>query len=257
MKIRIKFQKYGVMKFVGHLDIMRYFQKAIRRADIDIAYSGGFCPHQIMSFASPLGVGATSDGEYLDIEVNSTSSSNESIKALNNAGVEGITVCSYRRLPDNAKTAMSMVAAADYIIGLCAASQSCLPNDWKHKITEFYAQTSIPILKKTKKSEKELDLKSLIYELSADVSEEEKAEVLKKQNKTNSPAAAFIKMRLCSGSVDNIKPALVMQAFYQYLGTDMQKEAMFIHRKELFARVEREKELVFVPLEELGEEINE
>lgn len=50
MKIRIKFRKYGVMKFVGHLDIMRYFQKAVRRANIDICYSEGFSPHQIMIF---------------------------------------------------------------------------------------------------------------------------------------------------------------------------------------------------------------
>ena len=39
MRIRIKFRKYGVMRFIGHLDIMRYFQKAMRRANIDIAYS--------------------------------------------------------------------------------------------------------------------------------------------------------------------------------------------------------------------------
>ena len=45
------------MKFIGHLDVMRYFQKAIRRAGIDIAYSEGFSPHQIMSFAAPLSVG--------------------------------------------------------------------------------------------------------------------------------------------------------------------------------------------------------
>ena len=44
MKIRIKFAKTGVMKFVGHLDVMRYFQKAIRRAELPIAYSEGFSP---------------------------------------------------------------------------------------------------------------------------------------------------------------------------------------------------------------------
>lgn len=57
MKIRIKFAKTGVMKFVGHLDVMRYFQKAIRRAELPIAYSEGFSPHMLLSFASPLGVG--------------------------------------------------------------------------------------------------------------------------------------------------------------------------------------------------------
>lgn len=49
MKIRIKFAKTGVMKFVGHLDVMRYFQKAIRRAELPIAYSEGFSPHMLLS----------------------------------------------------------------------------------------------------------------------------------------------------------------------------------------------------------------
>ena len=47
MNIRMKFKKNGCMKFIGHLDIMRYFQKAIRRAEIDIAYSEGFSPHMM------------------------------------------------------------------------------------------------------------------------------------------------------------------------------------------------------------------
>ena len=75
MKIRIKFRKYDTMKFIGHLDVMRYFQKAIRRAEVNIRYSEGFSPHQIMSFAAPLGVGITSKGEYVDIEVLDTENS--------------------------------------------------------------------------------------------------------------------------------------------------------------------------------------
>lgn len=50
------------MKFIGHLDSMRYFQKAMRRANVDIRYSEGFSPHQIMSFAAPLGVGLQEAG---------------------------------------------------------------------------------------------------------------------------------------------------------------------------------------------------
>ena len=83
MKIRIKFSKQGNMRFIGHLDIMRYFQKAMRRADVDIRYSEGFSPHQIMSFAAPLGVGLTGSGEYLDIEVLSTESSGRLVERLN------------------------------------------------------------------------------------------------------------------------------------------------------------------------------
>ena len=113
MRIRIKFRKYGVMRFIGHLDIMRYFQKAMRRANIDIAYSEGFSPHQIMSFAAPLGVGITSDGEYLDIEVHSTKSTDESRDALNAVMVDGIEITEYVVLRQDAKKAMTSVAAAD------------------------------------------------------------------------------------------------------------------------------------------------
>ena len=116
MKIRIKFRKYGALKFVGHLDMMRYFQKALKRAGIDMKYSEGFNPHMIMSFAAPLGVGITSDGEYFDIEVLSTKSTAESLKVLNEAMVEGVEVTSYVALPDTAKKSMSLVAAADYEI---------------------------------------------------------------------------------------------------------------------------------------------
>ncbi len=83
MKVRVKFSKYGVMKFIGHLDIMRYFQKAMRRAEIPAAYSQGFSPHMIMSFANPLGVGLTSDGEYFDIELEESISSEIAIGRLN------------------------------------------------------------------------------------------------------------------------------------------------------------------------------
>lgn len=116
MKIRIKFSKQGAMKFIGHLDILRYFQKAMRRADVDMRYSEGFSPHQIMSFAAPLGVGLTSSGEYMDIEVLSTGSSQEMVDRLNQVMVEGMEVLSYKKLPDNAGNAMSMVAACDYIV---------------------------------------------------------------------------------------------------------------------------------------------
>ena len=125
MKIRIRFRKYGVMKFIGHLDVMRYFQKAMRRAHIDICYSEGFSPHQIMSFAAPLGVGITSDGEYMDIEVHTSASTEESLRALNGVMVEGVECTGYVKLPDQAKTAMSIVAAADYDLyfkeGVCGA----------------------------------------------------------------------------------------------------------------------------------------
>ena len=118
MKLRIKFAKYGAMKFIGHLDMMRFFQKAVRRAGIDVKYSEGFSPHQIMSFAAPLGVGIESLGEYMDLEVLSMSAPEDMKDALNRVMVEGVEVLAVNILPDQAKNAMASVALASYQIHL-------------------------------------------------------------------------------------------------------------------------------------------
>lgn len=235
MKIRIKFSKQGPVKFIGHLDTMRYFQKAMRRADVDIKYSEGFSPHQIMSFASPLGVGLTSMGEYLDIEVNSTESSEKMVKRLNGAMAEGIEVVSYRKLGDNTKNAMSCVAAADYTL---AFREKARPEDisgFLSKLEEFYKKDSITILKKTKKSEKEIDIKPMIYSL---YTEGEK-----------------IFMQLAAGSAENLKPELVMDAFYQSMGMSCPEFAFQIQREEVYADIGSDDNRKLVTLEALGEEI--
>ena len=97
MNVRIKFQKTGPLRFISHLDVMRYFQKVIRRAGIDICFSEGFSPHMIMSFASPLGLGLTSEGEYVDIRVGSAPSSAEALERLNEVMAEGMKVLSFRQ----------------------------------------------------------------------------------------------------------------------------------------------------------------
>jgi radical SAM-linked protein len=191
------------MRFIGHLDTMRYFQKAMRRANIDIAYSTGFSPHQIMSFAAPLGVGVISDGEYLDIEVHSTMSTEDALFCLNQAMVEGFEVLDYRKLPDNAKTAMSIVTCADYTLTYREGYESGLSmKELQDAVHAFYeVPENIFIVKKTKKSEKTIDLKALVYDFQVVQVEQKPAFYLK----------------LSTGSTDNIKPELVMEHFYQYL----------------------------------------
>ena len=147
MKIRIKFRKYGVMKFIGHLDIMRFFQKVMRRADIPIAFTGGFSPHMIMSFANPLGVGVTSDGEYFDIELTEEIDMQAAVARMNETVVEGIEVINMVPISDDKKqTGMSIVAAADYLSSL---KNGEFPEDWKEKAEGFMSQPSISIVKST------------------------------------------------------------------------------------------------------------
>ncbi len=235
MKIRIKFRKYGVMRFIGHLDIMRYFQKAMRRADIDIRYSEGFSPHQIMSFAAPLGVGIISDGEYLDIEVNSTKSSAESIKALNAVMVEGMEVTEYVKLPDHAAKSMSLVAAADYTVYYKNKEENIYTAEtMQDAIKEFFGkQDEIIVTKQTKKSETQIDLKPLIYRFEA---------------MQHDGQAAF-SLRLASGSVQNIKPELVLETFYKYWNQRWEPFSMQIKRDEVYAQADGS----YIPLTDLGE----
>lgn len=236
MKIRIKFRKYGVMKFIGHLDMMRYFQKCMRRANIDIAYSEGYSPHQIMSFAAPLGVGLTSDGEYLDIEVHDTRSCAASIEALNAVMVEGVEVTSYRKLSDNEKNAMSIVAAADYEITYKNA-EDAIPIEelLEHKQHFFEDRTEVMITKKTKKSEKEMDLKQLVYGFEI-------------REKEGLPVFYF---DVCTGSTDNLKPELVLEAFYQFMGKEYVASAFQIHRIDVYGKTPDGKG--FLSLGEMGE----
>ena len=157
MKIRLRFSKQGQMKFIGHLDMVRYFQKVMRRSEVDVAYSEGFSPHQKMSFAAPLSVGVLSRGEYFDLEVNSTESSKVMLERINAQNAEGVEVLSYKLLHDDAKNAMSVVAGADYKVYTDLFDQNMLD--------AFMNQDQIIVLKKTKKSEKEVDIKPLIYNI--------------------------------------------------------------------------------------------
>ena len=220
MKVRIKFSKYDNMRFIGHLDTMRYFQKAMRRADIDIAYSTGFSPHQIMSFAAPLGVGITSEGEYLDIEVNSSRSTRESVSALNAVMVKGFTVLDYRRLSDDAKTAMSIVSCADYTLTYREGYETDKTFEQLCEAVHVFYEVpdKIEIVKQTKKSEKIIDLKQLIYDFK----------VLFVEGKP-----AFY-LKVSTGSSDNIKPELVLEHFYQYLGLELHKFTFQVHRHDVY-----------------------
>lgn len=227
LKARIKFRKYGVMKFIGHLDVMRFFQKVMRRAEIPIAFTGGFSPHMIMSFANPLGVGVTSDGEYFDIELTETIDMAEAVARMNQVVVEGIDIVNMVPISDDKKqTGMSIVAAADYLSSLKKGS---FPNTLNELAQRFISQEEILVLKKTKKSEKEVNIKPMIYEFE-----------VRGEN---------IYMRLATGSVENLKPELVMQALCKYLGMDLDTLSFSHHRLDVFANIGTETQHKFVSLD--------
>ena len=215
MKARIKFSKQGNLRFVGHLDIMRYFQKAIRRAGLPVKYSEGFSPHQIMSFAAPLGMGLEGTAEYFDIRLEDgaeeTFRSGEYAERLDREMAEGMRILSFLKIPDDAKNCMAVVHAADYTVHFLPegmdrydaleaeeAGRDLYSNDAETlslAVGELLEKEEIVIIKKGKKgNEREIDIRPMIFSLAV------------------KDGGLF--MRVAQGSEANLKPELLLEAFF-------------------------------------------
>ena len=218
------------MKYIGHLDVMRYFQKALRRAEFDTTLSGGFSPHMIMSFAAPLGVGITSEGEYFDLEVASVMPSEEMERRLNDVMADGISVLSVRQIPDDKKFGgMRLLAAADYLV-----TPKYLPHpDVAESIPAFLEQTEILLEKKTKKGSKIMDIRPLIYRLEA-------------------REDAFY-LFVSQGSANNLRPEFVIEKLFAFAGKTLPEHSLKIHRLDLYADAGKDMQQRFVSLESFGE----
>lgn len=233
MKARIKWTKTGVLKFIGHLDVQRYFHKAIMRAELPVSFSKGMSPHQISSFAAPLGMGMTSEAEYVDINFDWCYSSREMIDRMNAVMNEGIQILEFKQIDEKEKNCMAVTKAADYLVTFRKGyyfSEAFL------KRTEpFHFQEKITIVKKTKRSEKEVDIAPMILDIHEDV------------------ASEGIFMKLVTGSSENLKPQLVMEAFCHYLGYDYYPAGFQYHRLETYL----EKDGNLMPLGSVGRDLME
>ncbi len=214
LKLRIKYTKTGVLRFIGHLDVMRLFQKAIRRAKLEVSYSKGFSPHQIISFAAPMPLGMTSEGEYFDGEFDSVTSTEDMIKRLNDTLPEGVTVLDIVILDEGAKPSMAIVSASDYYIYKNEECESDNIATLQGVIDEFVAQDTVMIMRKTKTKEEMADIKPAIYDLK--VKDE------------------GIYMLLASGSAYNLKPELVVSALCEKAGVEYNRYDYMVHRIETY-----------------------
>jgi len=261
MIVRIRFAKFGALRFIGHLDVMRYFQKVVRRADLPVRYSQGFTPHQILTFALPLSLSVSSDGEYMDIEfVNDDLTPEQILEAMRAHTGDGFALLDCGRIPDpvpgkKSESLMSIVSGAEYMISwkdgfpIPFANQSEVTDALKR----LYERESIVVTKNTKKSSLETDIKPFIYRLYAEGdgfdglslgNDEYTRRFGNCDNKAHS--GTFENGRrmfvcLSAGSVVNIKPELVLEALYEMNGLEYDRRMFFIHRMELYRG---EKELV-------------
>lgn len=231
IRVRIKFSKHGALKFIGHLDIMRYFQKAFRRSGIDIAYSEGFSPHPVMSFAAPLGVGLESDGEYLDVELSSPEDMEEIQGKLNEQMAEGMEVLSAVVLPEKSKSAMASVAAAGYYIAFRNAFTP--PGGWQEAIEKFLEKDKILVKKQTKKSMMEIDLKPAVYDFRL----------------SSYRGKDCLYLMVNASSAGNVKPGMVVEALFREMELPFDPGWLMITREDTYLNRGTEEKPEFVPMD--------
>lgn len=109
----VKYTKRGAAAYLGHLDVLNYFQRVFRRGGIPVEFSGGFHPHMLIYFSAPLGVGISSESEYCAV---ATSLSPEEFLTRFNAVTtpDIVAVAAYHT--DKNPNLAAIIAAGEYRI---------------------------------------------------------------------------------------------------------------------------------------------
>jgi len=246
MLIRVKFSKLGSLKFIGHLDVMRYFQKVLSRSGLPVKYTQGFHPHQIMSFASPLGVGLTSDGEYMDFELNQELPLEEIRQALVDSLTDGfiismVTILTPRVMNVKKVSSMALVDSADYLLYLKNEDPTeTLIAAFEGAVSVLMSRKELVINKKTKTSEKEIDIKPYIYDYAFSFDEF----LCGRSLDTKYKEALFCSLPVCkgpqlllhlsAGSNMNLKPEVILEELLSSVDCGLSVDDFGVHRLEMY-----------------------
>jgi len=205
---RVKFEKIDNMKFIGHLDLLKLFQRAVKRSGLPVAYSKGFNPHQIMSFALPLSVGIESIGEIVDIEFTKELDCTDAALKLNVTMPDGLKVLNVKRLLKGEKNAAASLTAAIYEV--------VFPKEISPEIIdEILNRNEIIVTKKSKKGEKTLDIRPMIYKIEA-------------------LGSSAIQLTIATGSALNLKAEVAAELICERLDMPYVLGDVRIKRLELF-----------------------
>ena len=181
IKIRAIFEKCGRAKYISHLDLNRCMQRAFKRSGIPIWYTEGFNPHIYINFALPLSLGYESKAEIMDFNITEEMPFDEIMNKLNNAMPEGLKVTKVY----TPATKQLEIKYSDFKITF----DKCIKKDFE----KFINQDTINTIKKTKRGEKEIDLKPDIKILSYE----------------EINGNTILNLRLPAGNDKNINPSLI------------------------------------------------
>ncbi len=161
-RLRIKFGRGVEVKFISHLDIIRLWQRAIRRAGIELAYSEGFNPHPRISLAAPLALGVTSEAELMDVYTASFISQHSFADCIGRQLPSGMDIIQVHHIATTLPSLQAQMRFAEYIVEVESAEEE----DWlKQEIASLLAKAELPWQHQRDTGPHKYDLRQLIDEL--------------------------------------------------------------------------------------------
>ena len=164
MRIIYEFGKNGRLRYISHLDLQRFMMRALRRTDLPAAYSQGFNPHPLLSFASALAMGWSSDVELMDLKLTNEVAAGSALEQMRNALPPDLPVHRCRLVSDHHPALMSRLCMADYLITLKGKDTPSIITS----IDDYIHETTITAIRKTKTAEREINIRPLTIQLNAD-----------------------------------------------------------------------------------------
>ena len=157
---RALFEKYGNAIYTSHLDLMRVFQRAFKRAGLPLTHTQGFNPRPSVSIALPLSLGVESRCELLDFDLEGEKIDNgEILRRLNDALIDGVRIM---QVYDDGRK-VKHLAYLDCTVTL--EYDAGIVEDAKQRLEEFFAQEQILVEKKSKNGMVEQDIRPMIRTL--------------------------------------------------------------------------------------------
>ena len=150
------------IRHIGHLDIQRSVQRGLRRSGLPVAYSNGFNPHILVTFASALSTGACGKREIMDVTMAQEVSEETFLEAMNRAMPPEMQLSEARGVDRKHPSLPPLLRTARYDLLI---REEELAGKLIDAIPALMARETVPAIRKTKTALKECDIKPLIYEL--------------------------------------------------------------------------------------------
>jgi len=159
VKLRVQYQKTDYARFLSHLDLVRIFERACRRAQIPLRYSQGFNPHPKISFGPPLTLGYSSEAEYMDMEI-AASFRPELVNYLNPFLPHGLRLLKAKPIVQKVTALSAAITSSEYLIDLHAMQWS--QREFEKALGKMLSAEQIEVRRKVKGKIKAINIRPYI-----------------------------------------------------------------------------------------------